>query len=96
MVAFKKFFLTAPLLFSWAAASPRPLISEVKGLNIFDKRALYRTIDASKICENEFATKPDIANNNGIATVVDLTGCTALFFFQGDVLTSAYHFSLRQ
>lgn len=88
MVAFKNFLFATSLLFSWVAAAPT---SEASELNVFDKRALSLGSDASKVCESTYVRATQINNNGNSATVVDLTGCTALFFFKQDTLTAAYH-----
>jgi hypothetical protein len=48
-------------------------------------------MNAAMICENEFAVQSDINNNGGRATIADLTGCTAVFFFKDNELRGAYH-----
>lgn len=90
MVGFKKFLLTASLLLGGIAAAPT---SDATGFNVFDKRALTRGTDASRVCENEFVQMSTITSNGGSATVADLTGCTAVFFFTDNTLNSVYHIS---
>nr|POE65269.1 hypothetical protein CFP56_34936 [Quercus suber] len=93
MVAFKNLLLGATVLLGGVAAAP----SQSKNLNMLQKRALFETMDANNICENEYVLPATISDNNGAATVVDLTGCTAVFFYLEDedsgtpTLRYAYH-----
>jgi hypothetical protein len=85
MVGFKRFLLATSLLLGWAAAAPT---SGATGFNVFEKRDLTKGSDASKVCEGTF-----VSINGGSATVVDLTGCTAVFLYKDDALKLAAHIS---
>lgn len=88
MVSFKKFFLAASLLVREVVAAPALQATELDGLA---KRAIFEGTDANHVCENQFVTAITIKNNGGSATVVDLTGCTAVFFYLDTTLRRAVH-----
>jgi hypothetical protein len=88
MVGFKKFLLATSLLLGWVAAAPT---SDATGFNVFEKRALTRGPDASQVCEGTFVSF--VSTNGGSATVVDLTGCTAVFLYKDKTLKLTAHIS---
>lgn len=47
--------------------------------------------DANSVKETEYVDAMQIKNNGGHATVTDLSGCTALFFYMGNTLRRAVH-----
>ena len=76
MVSFKKFFLTASLLLLGGVAAAPTL--EATKLNVLEERNLNPGKNAASICETEWVTQSVIKSNGGSATVVDLSGCTAI------------------
>ena len=94
MVSFKKLFFATSLLLSGVAAAPSAAIersvaaAEPRSL---ERRSLQRGADASKVAENEFVTTKEIKLNSNSATVVNLSGCTALFFYKDTELYLVAH-----
>jgi hypothetical protein len=101
MVNFKNLFVATSLLLGSVAAAPAPVGTLTTGVaiesrninNALERRAyeMEETNDANNIGENEYATAMKIRTNGGRATVVNLTGCTALFFYMGGMNRRVAH-----
>nr|POF01294.1 hypothetical protein CFP56_21242 [Quercus suber] len=88
MVAFEKLFLATALLIGSVAAVPA---LQDTALNVLEERDLEAGTDPNRVRERQYVNLMQIKNNCGSATIVDLTGCTALFFYMGTTLQRAVH-----
>lgn len=59
--------------------------------NGLERRIVHEGKDANKVADNEFVTAMQIKNNGGEATVTNLSGCTALFFYMDKTLRRVVH-----
>ncbi|TGO08380.1 hypothetical protein BTUL_0212g00190 [Botrytis tulipae] len=73
-----------------ARAKPKKKCGATKR-NGLEPRVLYAGTNANQVLENEYVDAMQIKSNGGKATVADLSGCTALFFYMGTTLRRAVH-----
>ncbi|KAJ8069834.1 hypothetical protein OCU04_000248 [Sclerotinia nivalis] len=59
--------------------------------NRLERRVLHAGSNANQVMENEYVDAMQIKNNGGKATVADLSGCTALFFYMDTTLRRVVH-----
>ncbi|KAF7923376.1 uncharacterized protein EAE97_010814 [Botrytis byssoidea] len=71
-----------------ARAKPKKKCGATKR-NGLEPRILYAGTNANQVLENEYVDAMQIKSNGGKATVADLSGCTALFFYMGTTLRRA-------
>lgn len=101
MVNFKNLFVATSLLLGSVAAAPAPVgtlandvaIESRNVNNALERRAyeLEETSDANNVKETQYVGAMNIRRNDGRATVVNLTGCTALFFYMGGMNRRVAH-----
>ncbi|THV48108.1 hypothetical protein BGAL_0268g00200 [Botrytis galanthina] len=73
-----------------ARAKPKKKCGATKR-NGLKPRILYAGTNANQVLENEYVDAMQIKSNGGKATVADLSGCTALFFYMNTTLRRAVH-----
>ncbi|KAM3075827.1 hypothetical protein ACMFMG_007952 [Clarireedia jacksonii] len=75
-----------------AAAKPKPKKNcGPTKRNSLERRVLHAGSNANQVMENEYVTAMQIKNNGGKATVADLSGCTAIFFYMDTTLRRVVH-----
>lgn len=74
----------------YARAKPKKKCGATKR-NGLEPRILYAGTNANQVLENEYVDAMQIKSNGGKATVADLSGCTALFFYMDTTLRRAVH-----
>lgn len=95
MVNFKNLFVATSLLLGSVAAAPAPFgaVNAVasRDISTLDRRAIWEGDDANAVKDNEYVGAMKIITNDGKAKVINLTGCTALFFYRETTLRRAVH-----